>query len=108
MFNHSLYNLVGLFVNGKRQNMFYEFFTAVLLLSPSFLINELCFDFCNLLFFIEFVLFLLCLCSSLHAPQLEKRGERRAEAEKLLAQAQEIGTVDVFQALFYNSNDLCL
>lgn len=49
-----------------------------------------------------FMHFLVCVThltmlifSSFHL-QLEKRGERRAEAEKLLAQAQEIGTLLFF------------
>lgn len=35
-------------------------------------------------------------CFCLFCPQLEKRGERRAEAEKQLAKAQETGNVNAF------------
>lgn len=48
----------------------------------------------------------MCLTLSLLflSPQLEKRGERRAEAEKLLAQAQELGTVNYFVIVFLHNS----
>lgn len=48
----------------------------------------------------------ICLTLSLLflSSQLEKRGERRAEAEKMLAQAQELGTVNSFVIILLNNS----